>query len=114
MSTDFELGHESCRRLVCVVCYEKASSVLTDLQTSYVQDFVIEGYTNSNPDFPCGICKNCSFIISKKSRDPNVKLPLVENYDPGRTTGLRSVSVCSCKICTVAKISLTAEQKVNK
>lgn len=118
MSTDVELGHENCRRLVCVVCYEKASSVLTDLQTSYIQDFLIEGYTISNPDFPCGICKNCSFIVSKKSRDPNVKLPLVESYDPGRTAGLRSVSVCSCKICAVAKMnglaSLTAKRKKKK
>ena len=118
MSTDFEIGHEKCRRLVCVVCYNKAPRLLTELETKHVQDFVIEGYTISNPDFPCGICKNCSFIISKKSRDPTVKLPLVESYDPGRTAGLRSVSVCSCKICSVAKMnglaSLTCARKKNK
>ena len=115
MSTDFEIGHERCRSLVCVVCYNKASHLLSKLQTKLVQEFIIEGYTSSNPDFPCGICINCGFLLSKKSKNSDVKLPSVESYDPGRTTGLRSVSICSCKICTVAKMnglsSLTASRK---
>ena len=118
MSTDKKIGHEKCWALVCVVCYNKATHVLRDLDTKYVLEFIIEGYTASNPDFPYGICTICGFLLCKKYRDHSVKLPSVESYDPGRTAGLRSVNVCSCRICLVAKMnglaSLTAARKKTK
>ena len=118
LSTEFETEHERCRGLVCVVCYNKASRRLTVMDTKYVQEFVIDGYTATNPDFPCGICTNCGFLLCRKSRDETVKIPAIENYDPGRITGLRSATVCSCKICTVAKLNgpavLIASRKKTK
>ena len=63
-----EIGHEKCRALVCVVCYNKAAHVLSDLETKYVQEFIIEGYTASNPDFPCSICTICGFLFARNTR----------------------------------------------
>ena len=105
MATAFEIGHEKCRSLVCVVCYQKASSSLSEAEILLVQEFLIDGYRSSHPDFPNGVCTGCSITLSRKRSDPTVALPVVENYDPDRKAGLRSVDTCTCKICSVAKLN---------
>ena len=95
MSTAFEIGHEKCRSLVCVVCYQKASHSLLELEIKNVQDYLIDGCSFSHPDFLNGICTSCSIALSKKRKDPIIALPIVENFDPERKTGLRSVNACS-------------------
>ena len=95
MLTAFEIGHEKCRSLVCVVYYQKASRSLSELQIKNVQDYLIDGYSSSHPDFPNEICKGCSTALSKKRKDPTIVLPIVEHYNPGRKTGLRSLNACS-------------------
>ena len=115
-STAFEIEHEKCRSLVCVACYQKASRSLWELEIKIVQYYLIDGYSSSHPDFLNGICTSCSISLSKKRKDPTISLPIVENYDPERKTGLRSLNACSCKICSVAKLNglnvLLASQKI--
>ena len=41
---------------VCVVCHEKASSILSGLKIETVDKFLIDCYKSTHPDFPCGIC----------------------------------------------------------
>ena len=105
MSTAFEIRHEKCRSLVCVKCYQKVSRLLWELEIKNVQNYLINRYSSSHPDFPNGICRGCSIALSKKRKDPTIALPIVENYDPERKTGLRSLNACSCKICSVAKLN---------
>ena len=96
-STTFEIGHGKCRSLVCVVCYQKASRSLSELEIKNVQDYLIDGYSSSHPDFPNGICTGCSIVLSKKRKDSTITLPAVENFNPERKTELRSLNACSCK-----------------
>ena len=118
MATAFEIGHEKCRSLVCVVCYQKASRSLFEAEILLVQEFLIDGYRSSHPDFPNGVCTGCSIALSRKRSDPTVALPVVENYDSDRKAGLRSVDTCTCKICSVAKLNglafLLASRKYRK
>ena len=106
MATSLEIGHERCRGMVCVVCYEKASRrtlSATDIDT--VKKYVIDGYDIKNPDFPCGICTGCNIALSKKRKDSNFPLPnQVSDYNPQRRIGLRSSTTCSCKICYIGKL----------
>ena len=95
-STAFEIGHEKCRSLVCVVCYQKTSRSLSELEIKNVQDYLIDGYSSSHPDFPNGICMGCSIALSKKRKDPTIAFPIVENYNPERKTGLKSLNFYSC------------------
>ena len=68
MATNFELDHERCRSKVCIVCYEKATRTVSDLEVETVQIFVIDGYNPSHPDFPHGICTGCSILLSKNEK----------------------------------------------
>ena len=105
MATSLEIGHEKCRGMVCVVCYEKASRALSASDIEGIKKYVIEGYDVGNPDFPCGICTGCNIALSKKRNDPDSPLPnQVSDYNPERRIGLRSATTCTCKICYIAKL----------
>lgn len=118
MATNFDLEHDRCRSEVCVVCYEKASRTLSDLEINTVQTFLIDGYSVYDPDFPNGVCTGCSINLSKKRKDVEFKIKVVENYNPDRRTGLRSIDTCECRICKVAKLNgpmaLLKKHKKNK
>ena len=103
MATEFDLGHGGCRSKVCVVCYEKASHMLSDLEIATVDKFLIDGYISSHPDFPCAICTGCSIALSKKRKDVDFEIPVRESYDPERKVGLWSAGTSSWRICTVSK-----------
>ena len=106
MATGYEAGHEACRGKVCVVCYQKATRLLSECASVVVKEHIIDHYDISNPDFPCGVCEGCNISLSKKRADPDFDIPhCVDDYDPQRKTGLRSLSTCQCKICKIAKLS---------
>ena len=106
MATDLETSHNRCREKVCVVCYTKTTRSVSAGDIEVIRQYIIDGYTSSNADFPAGICTGCSISLSKKRKDPSFVIPnQVENYDPGRKKGLRSCHECDCRICTVAKES---------
>ena len=101
-----------CRSKVCVVCYEKASRTLLYLEIQTVHEFLIDDCNVMHPDFPSGICTGCSIILSKKRKDVDFKIKVLENYNPERKFGLRSVDTCLCRICGAAKMNgLSALQK---
>ena len=79
----------------------EGSRSLSAKEIQLIQEFLIKGYRSSHPDPDPG----CSIMLSKKRKAPNLVIPLVEDYDPDRKTGLRSVTTCSCKICTVADLN---------
>ena len=88
------------RFVLCVVRSVSAGDI------EVIREHIIDGYSSTNEDFPNGICTGCSLSLSKKRKDSSFVIPnQVENYDPGRTTGLRSRHECVCRICTVAKAS---------
>ena len=64
---------------------------------------MFDGYKSTHPDFPCGIFTGCSIALSKKGKDVDFAIPLLESYDSKRKVRLRSVGACSCNLCTVAK-----------
>ena len=103
-STKIESEHEKCRSKVCIICYQKASRKLSDTQIKTIQDYVIDGYNCSHPDFPNAVCTHCSVLLNLKRNDQNVVLRLVtDDYNPNGKLGLRSVDMCLCKICSVAR-----------
>ena len=105
MATSLEIGHEKCRHMVCVVCYGKTSRALSASDIECIQNNVIEGYNVGNPDFPCGICTGCNIALSKKRNDHDCPLPNRGlDYNPERKIGLRSATMCTCKICHIAKL----------
>ena len=103
MATEFDLGHDRCRSKICVVCYEKASCKLSDLEIETVVKFLIAAYKSTHPDFPCESCTGCSITLSKKRKHVDFKILVLESYDLERKVGLQLVVTCSCRICTVAK-----------
>ena len=68
MVTDFGLGHDRCHSKVCVVYYEKASRILSGLEIETADNFLIDDYKSTHPDFPCGTCTGCSIALSKKGK----------------------------------------------
>ena len=106
MATELETSHEHCSGKVCVVCYGKSYRSVSSGDAEIIKQHIIDGYSTTNADFPNGICTGCSVSLSKKWKDPSFIIPnQIENYDPGRKTGLRSCHECVCRICTVAKTS---------
>ena len=104
MATAFENSHEWRREKVCVVCYKKSSRSVSTGDVEIIHQYIIDGYSTTNCNFPNRICTGCSISLSKKRKDPNYIIPMqIENYDPGRKAGLRSVNECDCRICVVAK-----------
>ena len=64
---------------------------------------MINGYKSTHLDFRCRICTGCSTAFSKKRRDVDFDIPVLESYDPEEKVVLQSVDTCSCRICTVVK-----------
>ena len=54
------------------------------------------------------MCTDCNIRLHKKGIGREVNLPNVDSYDPNRTKNLRSIDVCNCKICKVAKSDFNA------
>ena len=103
MATEFDLGNDRCRSKVCAVCYEKVPCMSLDLEIKIVDKFLIDRYKSTHPDFPCAICTGCSIALSKKYKDKDFEIPVLESYDPERNAELLSVSTCLYRICTVVK-----------
>ena len=103
MATEFDLGHDTCRSKVCALCYEKASRILQDLEIKTGNKILVDVYKSTHPDFPCGICTSCSIALSRKRKDVDFDIPVLESYFAERKVGLRSVGTFLRRICTVAK-----------
>ena len=95
MAAETDVGDDRCRSKVWVVCYEKPSHMLLDLETETADKFLIDGYKSIHPDFSCGICTGCSITLSKKHKDADFEIPVSESYDPKRMVELRLVDTCS-------------------
>ena len=92
MSTSIEAGHQE-----------------------YLKEYLIEGYKVDNPDLPSGICVGCSVALSKKRKDNDFPLKIrIEDYDPKRPLGLRSITSCSCNICHIARMSTNEYRKIKR
>ena len=111
----FDLEHERCRSKICVVCYQKANCTLPDLEIQTVHEFLIDSYNVTDPDFPSGICTGCSIILSKKQKNVDFKIKVLENYDQERKVVLQSVDTCLCRIYRETKMNgLSPLQKSRK
>ena len=95
---------------MCVVCYKKGERSISECEVKFIQDQLIHGYTIDNFDFPCGLCDNSHHLVQKNIMLKDAVLPEVQNYDPKRPLLLRGV-VCTCKICTDAKVTIVPRQK---
>ena len=41
--------HERCRGLVCVVCYKKGNRTISENETKYIRENLIDGFAIDNP-----------------------------------------------------------------
>ena len=95
MATEFGLGHDGCRSKVSVVCYEKASCILLDIEIETVDRFLIVGNASR---FSMWNLHRLQYWL-----DVDFKIPVLESYDLESKVLFRLVGTCSCIICTVAK-----------
>ena len=114
MDTNIDETHESCRFKVCVLCYRKGSRSLSQNDVELIKEYVIDGYSVENSNFPAAICTTCLFLLHKKGNKQFVNLPLVADYDPKRPINLRSAVKCDCKICKVARSDFNESRKLKK
>ena len=114
MQTQLDLGHEVCRKKVCILCYRKGSNNIGPSDIETIKAHVIDGYDVTNSNFPAGMCNGCQLLLSKKRNNQDIILPLVDDYNPNRPTNLRSVLTCTCRICTVAKMKLQNAVRLKK
>ena len=78
------MDHSEARQKVCVVCYNKASRLLSFALVKVIQEFVFENYSLENPDLSCGICNSCSWTLSEyKNGNITRTLPVIGDYNPG-------------------------------
>lgn len=109
------MDHFEAREKVCVICYRKASRLLSSTDIEAVQNVVIENYNPDNPNYPCGICSPCHAILTEhRLGDIHRSLPVVTDYNPGMRILTRGQSVCSCRICTVAKANGVAAKAMKE
>ena len=90
------------------MCYKKGTRTVSAGDVDVIRDYIIDGYSTTDSDFPNGICTGCSLSLSKKRKNPDLFIPNVnDEYDPERKHGLRSTatSICDCRICKVARQS---------
>ena len=95
MATEFGLGHDGCRSKVSVVCYEKASCILLDIEIETVDRFLIVGNASRFSMWNLHRLQHC--------HDVDFKILVLESHDLEKKVLFRSVGTCSCRICTVAK-----------
>ena len=56
------MDHSEARKNVCVVCFRKASRLLSSYDVESIRDHVIADYAVENPDLPCAICGSCRIL----------------------------------------------------
>jgi len=109
------MDHSEARQKVCIICYHKASRPLSSLDIEGIQNFVIENYNPENPDLPCAICTPCQGALTKyRNGNMQTHLPIASDYDPGTRVLTRGNSVCSCRICKVAKSNGIAAKSLKR
>jgi hypothetical protein len=110
------MNHSEARQKVCIICYNKASRPLSALDIDGIQKYVIENYNAENLDLPCGICSPCHGILTQHRKgDTHKPFPVVGDYNPGTRILTRANSVCTCRICAIAKANgLTAKSLKKK
>ena len=114
METDIDETHESCRFKVCILCYRKGTRLLSEKDVTLVKEYVIDGYSLENDNLPAALCTTCQILLSKKGNGKDVKLSVVDDYDPKRPINLRSATKCDCKICKVARSDFNDSRKMKK
>ena len=111
----YEQVHNKCRGRVCICCYWKGYRTISSKEVECIDSYLIEGYTVENSDFPNALCTDCQIELNKKINDTGYHLvPKVDDYDPGRSKYLWSSLDCGCRICTVAKMTGLAYQRIVK
>ena len=109
------MDHSEARKKVCVVCYNKASSLLSFPLVKVVQEFVFKNYSLENPHLPSGICNSCRRTLSEyKNGNTKRTLPVITDYNPGTRVLTCGQSVCPCCICEVAKSHGHAARSLKK
>ena len=115
MASKFEQVHNECQRRVCVCCYRKGGRTISSKEVECIDSYLIERYTVEDPDFPNTLCTDCHIEQNKKMNDSGYhRVPKLDDYDPGRLKYLRSSLDCKCRICTVAKMTGLAYQRMVK
>ena len=103
--------HEACRKLVCVVCWgssgKKASRPVSKSEAAALRQFVVSSYSTADPRFPTGLCTDCHFILGTWMRgsDNPRPLPMPPSYQAMLPITTRSLEMCNCKICSLARLN---------
>ena len=98
------MNHEQCRTKVCVVCSKKSTRIASKNDIISINTYIDEDFAADDPDYPRGICSVCQISLSKKKKGQDVKLHINQAYKTEQLQRfLRSVSVCRCSICDIAK-----------
>ena len=65
------------------MCYRKTSRSSSSSEINVIRQYINEGYSTKDTDFPNGICWGCSIALSKKRNNKDYTLPIqIEDYNP--------------------------------
>ena len=102
--------HEACRALVCRLCFndhgQKAARLMGRKEEAAIKE-LRPGYNSLDSCFGAGICQQCIFLLREREQGKPVALTMPEQYSVVLARDLRSREdqPCTCKICSLAKLS---------
>ena len=110
------MDHFKCREKVCAACFclkgRKASFLINQNQELELRKCIPE-YDSSNPEYPVGLCNPCRIILNSQKGNINNKRKMkFTDYEPVKNQNMIKMTVtdddeatiCTCKICHVAKL----------
>ena len=102
--------HKACRALVCGLCFndhgQKAARLMGRKEEAAIKE-LRPGYNSLDSCFGAGICQQCIFLLREREQGKPVALTMPEQYSVVLARDLRSREdqPCTCKICSLAKLS---------
>ena len=98
-------SHTLNRARICLVCCQRATSVITSTLLAVIRTFLIQGFCLENERFPSGLCTTCWITISGfGTGDFTRSLPPWFGLSPMATFLLNRnpKDHCDCLICSIA------------
>lgn len=101
-------NHEEAKKVVCVLCFRKASNCrkMSQRLINLVKIFIID-YTSDHLSYPSGLCSTCKIKLDKGTVINNVI-----NYEERQIEkNVNDMGMCVCDICAVARSNSYEYQK---
>lgn len=104
--------HNKARAGLCLVCLDKSYVKISPTYESFVQEFIVDGYTPHDERLPSGLCSSCSKKLKSFGQGNFAQtLPRSPDYTPMQSFRLSRGAKCSCFLCSRYRIVGLASSK---